>query len=184
MGILISSINVTTDGFCNHIDAIADDEHHSFALDLLRQADILLLGRLTYQLFESYWPIAAQDKTLARPIYELARLLDNKTKIVVTETLEKAEWNNTSILELANQETINQLKAKYQHILLFGSPGLLSSLTKQSLVDEFYFTIQPIISGKGIRIFDKICLDNRVDLKHINTMNFKSGVVTVRYSKK
>lgn len=44
MGKVISSINVTADGFCEHIDAIADEEHHQFATDLLRAADILLLA--------------------------------------------------------------------------------------------------------------------------------------------
>jgi dihydrofolate reductase len=184
MGTIVSSINVTADGFCGHLDAIADEEHHVFAMDLLRQADLLLLGRLTYQLFEKFWPIAAQDRTLARPIFELAQLLDNIKKIVATTTLQKAEWKNSTILNLANSHTINELKTSHKNILIFGSPGLLSSLTQQGLIDEYYFSIQPIISGKGVRIFDKVSLENRVDLRHIKTLNFKSGVVTVHYSNK
>ena len=183
MGTIISSINVTADGFCGHLDAIADEEHHSFATDLLRQADLLLLGRVTYQLFEKFWPQAAQDTSLAKPIFELAHLLDNVKKVVVTTTLQKAEWKNTSILMSVNSDIVESLKATHKKILVFGSPGLLSSLTKQELIDEYYFTIQPIISGKGIRIFDKLSLDEKINLKLIQTKQFASGVLTVYYSR-
>jgi dihydrofolate reductase len=182
MGTLISSINITADGFCGHLDAIADEEHHLFAIDILRQADLLLLGRQTYQIFEDFWPIAAKDKTLAKPIFEFAQLLDNTKKIVATTTLQKAEWKNTSILYLANSSTISDLKSNHKNILVFGSPGLLSSLTQQGLINEYYFTIQPIISGKGVRIFDKLSLESRLDLKLVKTMQFVSGVVTLHYS--
>ena len=53
---LVSSINITLDGFCDHTAVIADDELHQNANELLSNADTLLFGRVTYQLMESGWP--------------------------------------------------------------------------------------------------------------------------------
>ena len=184
MGKLISSINITIDGFCGHEDAIADDEHHYFSANLLKQADCLLIGRVTYQLFEKFWPSAAENPALPKPIYELAQRLDTIKKVVVSTTLQKAEWKNTSVLNFANSETIDALKNKYTNLLIFGSPGLLTSLTQMGLVDEYYFTVQPIISGKGIKIFDELSLDDRMDLRHVDSKQFASGVVANHYSRK
>ena len=75
MGKLISSINVTPDGFCSHSDVIADEELHQFATDLLKQADTVLFGRVTYELFESYWPLTAKDTSLPKSMNEFAQLI-------------------------------------------------------------------------------------------------------------
>jgi len=183
MGKIISSINVTADGFCGHIDAIADEEHHQFAIELLRTADILLLGRVTYQLFESYWPIAAKDNTLPGSLFELAQLLDKKQKIVASKTLSKVDWNNSTILQNISSDTITKLKETDKTILIFGSPGLLSNMTEQGLIDEYYFTVQPIIAGKGKHLFEELKLGQRVNLRHIATKQSTSGVVTIRYDR-
>ena len=53
---LIAAINMTLDGFCDHTTLIADDEIHQHYNELLRSADTLIYGRITYQLMESYWP--------------------------------------------------------------------------------------------------------------------------------
>jgi len=58
---LIVSINVTVEGCCDHAEVIADDELHRYATDLLDDSDGLLFGRVTYELFESYWPFVASD---------------------------------------------------------------------------------------------------------------------------
>jgi dihydrofolate reductase len=183
MGKVISSINVTADGFCGHIDAIADEEHHQFATDLLERADILLLGRLTYQIFESFWPIAARDNTLPRPLFELAQLLDKKRKVVASKTLARVEWNNSTLLRNLCFETITRLKELDQTVLIFGSPGLLSYMTEQGLIDVYYFTVQPIIAGKGKHLFEELALGQRVNLRHLATKQSASGLVTISYDK-
>ena len=55
---LIIWMNISLDGCADHRLGIADDELHDFASDFLDNIDILLFGRVTYQLMESYWPIA------------------------------------------------------------------------------------------------------------------------------
>ncbi|HEY8780412.1 MAG TPA: hypothetical protein VIM16_02255 [Mucilaginibacter sp.] len=60
---LIASINITLDGFCDHTAVIADDELHQNANELLRSADTILFGRITYQLMESGWPPIVKKPT-------------------------------------------------------------------------------------------------------------------------
>jgi dihydrofolate reductase len=183
MGKVISSISVTPDGFCGHIEGIADEEHHQFAIDLLKKADVLLLGRLTYQIFERYWPFAVKDSTLSKPMLELAVSLDRINKVVASKTLTKADWKNSVILQNVNVDTISTLKEPNKNVLIFGSPGLLSSMTKQGLIDEYYFTIHPMIAGNGKRLFEELKLGKRIDLKYRKTKKFRSGVLTICYSK-
>ncbi|MEQ8811538.1 MAG: dihydrofolate reductase, partial [Imperialibacter sp.] len=65
---VIASINMTLDGFCDHTSAIADDELHKHFNDALRSAGVLLYGRTTYQLMESYWPAVVKNPTGNQPI--------------------------------------------------------------------------------------------------------------------
>src|SRR5258707_417346 len=81
MGKIISQLNVTPDGYCGHSEVIADDELHDFASELLRNAQTILFGRVTYQLMESYWPVAAKDSSLPKSIFDFANLIDKMDKI-------------------------------------------------------------------------------------------------------
>ena len=180
MGKLISSINITPDGYCGHLDVVADEELHEFAMDLLKKADIVLFGRITYQLLESYWPMAAQDNSLPKSIYEFAQLIDKAEKVVVSKTLKTANWQRTAILQDLNKNTVQQLKEK-KEILIFGSPTIVSLLTKLGLIDEYYFSVQPILAGKGKRFFETFNLDNSRELTLIDRKLFKSGAVTLCY---
>ena len=64
MAHVIHSINVTVGGSCDHTEAVADEEHHRYALDLLTSADAVLFGRNTFDLFASFWPAAADKADL------------------------------------------------------------------------------------------------------------------------
>jgi dihydrofolate reductase len=79
---LIAAINMTLDGFCDHTAMIADDEMHQHYNELLRSADALIYGRITYQLMESYWPTVVKNPTANKPEDEFAVLIDNISKIV------------------------------------------------------------------------------------------------------
>lgn len=179
---LISSINITPDGFCGHSDVVADEEHHQFAIDLMKSVDTVLFGRITYQLFESYWPLAAKDTSLSKPMFEFAQLIDNVNKVVASKSLTNVHWKKTTILKDINEDSINGLKRKAKtDILIFGSPGLISVLTNLGLIDEYYFSVQPLIVGNGKRLFETVGLDKRKNLRLSDTKHFKSGVVTLFY---
>ena len=184
MSKLISSINITPDGFCGHESVIADEEHHQFAIDLLKGAGTVLFGRITYQLLESYWPLAAKDVSLPKPMFEFAQLIDNVDKVVASKTLKNVQWKNTTILQDMNSASLQELKHRSKrNILIFGSPAIVSEITKLGLIDEYCFSIQPIIAGNGKRLFETLKLKKEHNLKLVDKITFKSGVVTLRYQK-
>jgi len=57
-------------------------------------------------------------------------------------------------------------------------------LTQLDVVDEYYFGVQPVIAGKGVRLFDKLQLDGRKPLQLADTKQLKSGVVMMHYVKR
>lgn len=94
--VIVSNL-VSLDGFfagpTGEIDwHIVDDEFNRHAIDLLNTVDAILFGRVTYQLFESYWPAAAIDPSTSKDDIEIAHKINDVTKIVFSKTLEKTDW--------------------------------------------------------------------------------------------
>ena len=73
------------------------------------------------------------------------------------------------------------LSKSNKDIIISGSPGLVSEFTKLGLIDEYYFLVQPMISGNGKRLFEAIKLDERRNLKLVDKQVFKSGIVSLCY---
>jgi dihydrofolate reductase len=111
---------------------------------VLREADAMLLGRVTYEGFAAAWPSRSgdpfSDKFNAMPKY------------VVSKTLETADWNNSTIVSEDVVGQIRTLKAD-QNLLVWGSPSLVELLVDNGLVDEFQLLVSPIVRGKGIKLF-------------------------------
>lgn len=149
-----------------------DTEFNQFAIEQLQSAGMLMFGRVTYQLMESYWP-AAKGKT--------AEFMNSLPKIVVSKTLDKAEWNNTRLIKDNVIEELRSVKNKPgKDIFLFGSSDLARELIAHNLIDEFRILINPVILGKGSTLFAG--LENKVSLKLINTRIFTSGNVLLIYT--
>jgi hypothetical protein len=81
-------------GRCHHADAIADEEHHRYALELLSASGAVRLGRRTFELFESFWPQAEQRADLPRYMTEFAAALNATPKYVVSSRTVATEWRN------------------------------------------------------------------------------------------
>src|SRR5262245_5744993 len=92
---------------------------------VLRDADALLLGRVTYEGFASAWPARSGDYFSDR--------FNSMPKYVASDTLETADWNNTTIVSGDAVEQIRKLKAD-QNLLIWGSPTLVQSLLDAGLV--------------------------------------------------
>ncbi|MFA6114790.1 MAG: dihydrofolate reductase family protein [Sphingomonas sp.] len=178
MGKLTWSINVTLDGCCDHMHVVADAELHAYATEVLDQSDCLLFGRATYELLESYWPLVARGESAETDevLIDFARKLDAKRKFVVTRTLDQVSWN-ASVVQGDVGDAVRRLKDEQGRILIFGSPGLGSSLTQLGLVDEHHFLLQPIAAGHGPHLFDGAA--NR-HFRLLGTQCFASGVILAR----
>ena len=169
---------MTLDGFCDHTSVIADDELHQHYNELLKSADTILYGRITYQLME-YWPTVVKNPTGNKPTDEFAVTIDNISKIVFSHTLKNVEWKNTRLAKGGINEEVLALRQQPGKDILVGSPSLIAALTNLNLIDEYQLCVHPIIAGKGLALFKNI--DNRITLKLLRTKPFGSGAVTLYY---
>jgi dihydrofolate reductase len=176
---LIASINMTLDGYCNHEAVIADEELHQNVNELFREVDILLFGRITYQLMEDGWPPIVKTPTGIKAVDEFAVLIDNASKIVFSHTLQQVEWKNTRLATGDLFEEVIKLKQQTGKSILVGGPSLIAALTRERLIDEYQLYIQPIILGKGLTLFKNIT--DRINLKLIRTKTLGSGVIILTY---
>jgi dihydrofolate reductase len=79
---VIFAINITLDGCCDHTRQVADDETHEYFTDLLREVDLLVFGRITYQLMVPFWPEVAKSQSMTKASNEFAQVFDSINKIV------------------------------------------------------------------------------------------------------
>src|SRR4030095_9020828 len=107
---LIFAINITLDGCCDHTKQVADDETHEYFTDLLREADLLVFGRITYQLMVPFWPEVAKSQSMTKASNEFARAFDSIKRIVFSRTLDGAEDRNTRIVRTNLHDEILRLK--------------------------------------------------------------------------
>jgi dihydrofolate reductase len=137
--------------------------------------DAMLLGRVTYQEWEPYWPTSTDEP--------YASHINNIPKYVVSTTLDDVEWGKWKKPTLIRDEfvmEINKLKQQSgKNISVGGSPTLVGSLLQENLLDELKLMIHPVVVGKGKRLFTE-----DVDLKRMQLVDSKvtgTGVVIVTY---
>jgi dihydrofolate reductase len=176
---VIAAINMTIDGFCDHTAGIVDDELHQHYNDLLSNAGILLYGRITYQLMESYWPNVVKNPTGNKPIDDFARLIQNIPKLVFSHTLNNVEWENAKLAKGSVKDEVLDLQRDAGKDIFIGSPSLIVELTKLKLIDEFQLCVHPVILGNGLPLFKNI--NNTSILKLLRTKILGSGAIVLYY---
>lgn len=182
MAKIIASINQTADGFCNHSDVLADEAHHGKANELLRESDLLLLGRKTYDLFYDFWPLTEKDETLPVSMQETGRRLNNIHKLVISKSLKSANWGTVAVISELTKDSLLQQTGKLQkNVLLLGSPSIFSALAAMDMIDEYVIFQQPVLAGKGERIFERLRLRTSQQLKLSNCQQLHNGVLILTY---
>ncbi len=179
---VIYAINITLDGCCDHTKTIADDELLEYYTHLLGDADLLVYGRKTYQLMVPYWPDVAKSHSVTNAENEFARTFNSISRVVFSQSLDSAE-GNTRIVGTRLRDEILKLKQERGKNILTGGVSIPSQLIEFGLVDEYRFVIQPIVAGEGRRLSEGIRLEEKLQLKLVESKNFKSGCVALRYLK-
>ena len=179
---VIFAINITIDGCCDHTKTIADEELLEYYTQLIRDGDLLVYGRKTYQLMVPYWPDVAKDQSTTKAEKEFARTFDSINKIVFSRSLDSAE-GNTRIVRTKLQDEILRLKQEQGKNILVGGVDIPSQLIELGLVDEYRFVVQPIVAGEGRRLMEGVSLPDKLQLKLVESKPFKSGCVALRYLK-
>jgi dihydrofolate reductase len=180
---VIYAINITLDGCCDHTKQIADAETHEYFTQLLREVDLLVFGRKTYQLMVPYWPDIAKSQSEAKAENEFALAFDSLNKIVFSRSLGSAADKNTRIVRTSLRDEILKLKQEQGENILVGGVDIPSQLMELGLIDECRFVVQPIIAGEGRRLLEGVNLPEKCQLKLVESKTFKSGCVALRYLK-
>jgi dihydrofolate reductase len=175
---LIAAINMTIDGFCDHTAGIPDDELHQHYADLLSSADVILYGRITYQLME-FWRTLAENPSGEKAMDNFAIVMDSTPKLVFSDTLKSVDWKSAKLAKGTLQEEVIAIKQQAGKPILVGSRSLILQLMKLNLIDEYQLCIHPVVEGKGLPLFENI--NNRTVLKLTHTKTFNSGAIILYY---
>lgn len=182
---LIFGINLTLDGCCDHRKGVGSDDVHDYFGRLMREAGVLVYGRITYQLMVPFWPDVAKNPSgdgTTRD--EFARAFDAVPRIVVfSRTLEQPQEEKTRVVRTNLGEEILKLKQEPGKAILVGGVALPAQLLELGLIDEFHIVVQPVFAGEGRRLFDDIRLPGPVGLTLAASTVLESGCVALRYVK-
>jgi len=133
----------------------------------------LLLGRKTYDIFAAYWPNATEEPGAAN--------LNNAKKYVVSRTLKKVDWVNSTLVPGDVPTAIAALKAEDgPELQVHGSINLLQTLLKHRLVDELHLWIFPVAIGKGKRLFGETI--DPTGFKLLESKAASTGVIITTYA--
>jgi dihydrofolate reductase len=138
----------------------------------------LLLGRKTYEIFAAHWPYVA-DSSADDP---MARALNSAKKYVASTTLDRVDWQNSTLLIGDVAERITELKQQAgPEIQVHGSGNLIQTLLKHDLIDEYHLWIFPVLLGGGKRLFADGTIPGGLRLVH--SMTSTTGVIIARYER-
>jgi dihydrofolate reductase len=153
-----------------------DAEFNEYAVAMLDSVDMLLFGRVTYDLMASYWP--TPDAIKNDPI--VAEKMNSLPKIVFSRTLSKPGWNNTRLAKENIGEEIKTMKKQPgKDMALLGSGSIMSELAQRGLIDEYRIMVNPVVLGDGNPLFKGI--RDRLKLQLIKTRAFRNGNVLLYY---
>jgi dihydrofolate reductase len=184
---LIYAINLTLDGCCDHTKMKPDEEDFDYYIRLVRDSDLFVYGRKTYQLMVPYWPDVAKDQSATKTDREFARAFESANKVVFSQSLDDAEAKkgdkNARVVRTSLRDEILKLKQEPGKNIVAGGVDIPSQLIKLGLVDEFHFVVHPILAGEGKRLLEGVSLPERLQLKLVESKVLKSGAVALRYLK-
>jgi dihydrofolate reductase len=146
-------------------------EGDKFKLDETLDAEAMLLGRKTYEGFAEAWPSRTDEAGFADK-------MNSMPKYVVSNTLESADWKNSTVISGDVAEEVAKLKQQRGgDILVPGSAQLVQTLMKHDLVDEYRLMIFPVLLGGGKRLFEDGV--DRTSLQIVETKQTAEVVIVV-----
>ena len=169
---------MTLDGYCDHTAVNADAEIHQHYTDLLNESDVIIHGRVTYQLME-YWRPFVDKPSGEKAMDEFASAIDRISKIVYSRTLPHVDWRKTELKRELVKDDILALKWQTGKNILVGSPSMIVQFGNLGLIDEYQLTIHPAVVGTGLPLFKNV--SGRIDLKLLKTKTFACGAVVLYY---
>jgi dihydrofolate reductase len=152
---------------------VTDDVAQAITADI-HGSEAALYGRVTYEMFRAYWPLQTHNE------FGIADHINSQPKYIVSNTLTRADWNNSTLIRGDVPGAIRALKQQPGgDIRLVGSATLAQALMPADLIDEYRLLVHPLVRGHGKRLFAEGTDSLRLSL--IEVKPFSSGVVLLRY---
>lgn len=149
------------------------DELEKLSLEQLHAADYLVFGRVTYEGMASYWTNAKG---------EIADLMNELPKLVVSRTLKSADWNNSTLISGNASAEIGRIKGQGDgDMYVFGSANLSETLVADNLFDEYRIGIAPVILGHGRPLLKGGMPTQNLSL--LSTQQLSNGGVVLKYAR-
>lgn len=184
---LVSSIIVSLDGFVAGVNGElnmfkVDEEFFDLSNMLTQAADTALYGKGTYNIMQSYWPTAADSPNASKHDKEHSAWYNKVPKFVLSKTLTSKEAPGATIISTNVTEEVARLKkGEGKAIQIFGSPGVVRSLTQAHLIDEYWIFLYPVIIGEGLPLFTGKTQPQELNLLSCKKLN--SGAVALHYER-
>jgi dihydrofolate reductase len=153
------------------VDFDSGPDYDRFKLEEAQKAEVLLLGRVTYEAMQAFWPTAES---------EFADRLNGLPKYVVSSTLTDPQWNATVLGEDWPEEVARLRKELAGEILVYGSRRLSRALIGMGLVGELRLQVYPVVLGAGDRLFGET--EDKIPLRLVESRPFGGGVVSMIYA--
>ncbi len=151
------------------------EEEAEFSAHSLQAGNMLLFGRVTYELMEAFWP--TEEAMHLYPI--VAEGMNRAEKIVFSRTLEKADWDHARVVNTDMITEIRRLKQGTKDMTLLGSGDVLRQLAEHDLLDEYLFMIDPVAITDGVSVFTG--MKSMLHLNLVSNRVLKSGTVLLTY---
>lgn len=175
---------ISVDGYFVGVDGNidwhrVDDEFNTFAVRQTKSFSAIIFGRITYEMFENFWPKAVNDPKMSPDDRKIAKIIDNIEKIVFSKSLKEVTWKNSKLFKTIDPKEIKKLKQKSgRDMVIFGSGTIVQQLTTLGLIDEYRLLVNPVILGNGKSMFKDV---KKLNLKLIGTKIFKNGNILLSY---
>jgi dihydrofolate reductase len=153
------------------VDFDGGPESDRFKLEEAQNAEALLLGRVTYEAMQAFWPTAEG---------EYADRLNELPKYVVSSTLTDPHWDATVLGDDWPQEVARLRKELDGEIVVYGSRRLSRALLEMGLVDELRLMVYPVVFGAGDRLFGET--QDKIPMRLVESRPFEGGVVSMIYA--
>jgi dihydrofolate reductase len=156
-----------------------DPQFERYCDEMLDSVGLALYGRRAYELMLSYWPDAEKNPR-SQADRAFAHKMNTLPKIVLSRTLEQAAWNNTRILKDRVAETLTELKrTPGKPIVAWAGAGLVATLARLGLVDEYRLIVHPVLLGKGTPLFQS--MEQRQKLRLARTTQLGKDLAVLCY---
>jgi dihydrofolate reductase len=186
-------VQISVDGFIcgpnGEMDWITwnwGDDIKKYVTSLTESVDTIFLGRKLAEGFIPHWQNVVSNPD--NPEHEFGKEMINRPKFVFSKTLNKSLWDNTTVI---NGDLLSEIKKIKEQsgkdlpsgkagIIVYGGASFVSSLIKESLIDEFYLFVNPTAIGKGKPIFSE--LNSKQTLSLVESKSFDCGINLLCYT--